>query len=38
MAVCGADENVDKVLRATGFDEIVTLYPDYETAAAALIK
>ena len=36
MAVCGADENVEKVLRATGFDEIVTLYPDYETAAAAL--
>jgi anti-anti-sigma factor len=38
LAVCGADENVEKVLRATGFDEIVTLYPDYETAAAALIK
>jgi anti-sigma B factor antagonist len=38
IAVCGADENVDKVLRATGFDEIVALYPDYETAAAALKK
>ena len=36
IAVCGADENVEKVLRATGFDEIVTLYPDFETATAAL--
>jgi anti-anti-sigma factor len=38
MAVCSADENVEKVLRATGFDEIVTLYPDHETAIAALKK
>jgi len=36
LAVCGADENVEKVLRMTGFDEIVTLYPDREAAAAAL--
>jgi anti-anti-sigma factor len=36
MAVCGADGNVEQVLRATGFDEIVTLYPDFEAAAAAL--
>ena len=36
MAVCGADENVEKVLRSTGFDEIVDLYPDFASAAAAL--
>ena len=26
MAVCAADENVEKVLRSTGFDEIIDLY------------
>lgn len=36
MAVFGAEENVEKVLRATGFDEIVSLYPDFESARAAL--
>ena len=36
MAVCGADENVEKVLRATGFDEIVTLYPDRDAGKTAL--
>jgi anti-anti-sigma factor len=36
MAVCAADENVEKVLRSTGFDEIVDLYPDF--ASAALTK
>ena len=36
MAVCGADENVSKVLRSTGFNEIVGLYPDFASAAAAL--
>ena len=36
MAVCGADENVSKVLRSTGFNEIVGLYPDFPSAAAAL--
>jgi anti-anti-sigma factor len=36
MAVCGADENVSKVLRSTGFSEIVVLYPDFASAAAAL--
>ncbi len=36
MAVCGADENVLKVLRSTGFNEIVGLYPDFASAAAAL--
>ncbi len=36
MAVCGADENVEKVLRSTGFDEIVNLYPDFELAKAGL--
>ena len=38
MAVCAADENVEKVLRATGFDEIVDLYPDFSAAYAALTK
>lgn len=36
MAVCGADENVEKVLRSTGFDEIVALYPNRESAISAL--
>ncbi len=36
MAVCGAGENVEKVLRSTGFDEIVPLYPDFTSAAAWL--
>ena len=36
MAVCGADQNVEKVLRTTGFDEIVGLHPDFSSAAAAL--
>jgi anti-anti-sigma factor len=36
MAVCGASENVEKVLRSTGFDEIVPLYPDFTSAAAWL--
>jgi len=36
MAVCGANENVEKVLRSTGFDEIVPLYPDFASAAAWL--
>ena len=38
MAVCAADENVEKVLRSTGFDEIIDLYPDFAAAAAALTK
>jgi len=36
IAVCGADPNVEKVLRSTGFDEIVGLYPDFDSAASAL--
>jgi anti-sigma B factor antagonist len=36
MAVCGANENVEKVLRSTGFDEIVPLYPDSASASAWL--
>jgi anti-anti-sigma factor len=36
MAVFGAEENVDKVLRATGFNEIVLLFPDFASAKAAL--
>ena len=36
IAVCGASENVEKVLRSTGFDEIVGLYPDPASAVAAL--
>jgi anti-anti-sigma factor len=35
MAVCGPDENVEKVLRSTGFDEIVDIYPDFPSATAA---
>jgi anti-anti-sigma factor len=38
MAVCGADENVEKVLRSTGFDAIVNLYPDFESAKAGLMS
>jgi anti-anti-sigma regulatory factor len=38
MAVCAADETVEKVLRSTGFDEIVDLYPDFAAASAALTK
>ena len=38
MAVCAADENVEKVLRSTGFDEIVDLYPDFAAASTALTK
>jgi anti-anti-sigma factor len=38
MAVCAADENVEKVLRSTGFDEIIDLYPDFAAASAALTK
>jgi len=36
IVVFGADENAEKVLRATGFDEIVGLYPDRDAAMAAL--
>jgi anti-sigma B factor antagonist len=32
LVVCGANENVDKVLRGTGFNEVAGLYPDYESA------
>ena len=28
MAVCGANENVEKVLRTTGFNEVAGIYPD----------
>ena len=38
MVVCAADENVETVLRSTGFDEIVDLYPDFAAASAALTK
>ena len=38
MAVCGANEGVEKVLRSTGFDEIVSLYPDVESASTALSR
>jgi anti-anti-sigma factor len=33
MAVCGANESVEKVLRTTGFNEVAGIYPDYESAA-----
>lgn len=36
MAVSGANENVEKVLRTTGFNEVAGIYPDYESAARAL--
>ena len=36
MAVSGANENVEKVLRTTGFHEVAGLYPDYESAARTL--
>ena len=35
IAVAGANEGVEKVLRLTGFDELVGLYPDAAEAAAA---
>jgi len=36
MAICGANENVEKVLRVTGFNEVAGIYPDYAWAAATL--
>ena len=36
VAVAGANDGVEKVLRLTGFDEIVGLYPDAAAAAASL--
>ena len=36
MAVCGANENVEKVLRSTGFNEVAGLYPDFDSAARTL--
>jgi anti-anti-sigma factor len=36
MAVCGANENVERVLRSTGLNEVAGLYPDFASAAAAL--
>jgi hypothetical protein len=36
MAVCGASENVEKVLRSTGFNEVAGLYPDFGSAARTL--
>ena len=36
MAVCGASESVERVLRTTGFNEVAGLYPDYDTAARTL--
>src|SRR4029077_2568020 len=38
MAVCGASENVEKVLRTTGFNEVAGIYPDYESAARTLTE
>jgi anti-sigma B factor antagonist len=32
MAVCGANESVEAVLRSTGFDELVGLHPDVDSA------
>jgi len=36
LVVCGANENVEKVLRGTGFNEVAGLYPDYESAYRTL--
>jgi anti-sigma B factor antagonist len=36
MAVSGANENVEKVLRTTGFNEVAGIYPDTVSAARAL--
>jgi anti-sigma B factor antagonist len=36
LLVCGANENVEKVLRGTGFNEVAGLYPDYESASRTL--
>jgi anti-sigma B factor antagonist len=36
MAVCGANANVEKVLRSTGFNEVAGLYPDFDSAARTL--
>jgi len=36
MAVSGANENVEKVLRTTGFNEVAGIYPDYDKAARTL--
>ena len=36
IAVAGANEGVEKVLRLTGYDELVGLYPDSDAAARAL--
>jgi len=36
IAVCGADENVSRVLLSTGFNEVAGLYPDFPSAAAVL--
>ena len=38
VAVAGAIEGVEKVLRLTGFDELVGLYPDSASAASALLS
>jgi anti-anti-sigma factor len=36
MAVAGANDGVEKVLRMTGFDEVCGLYPDAASAASSL--
>ncbi len=36
MAVCGANDSVEMVLRTTGFNEVAGMYPDYESAARTL--
>ena len=38
IAVAGASDGVEKVLRLTGFDELVGLYPDAAAAEAALTE
>lgn len=36
MALAGAQPNVDKVLRSSGIDEVIDIYPTTDAAVAAL--
>lgn len=38
MAVCAANESVEKVLRSTGFNEVAGMYPDFAAASAAVLS
>jgi anti-anti-sigma factor len=36
MAISGPQPNVEKVLRSSGMDEIVSIYPSFDVASSAL--